>query len=95
MLKSIHIEYHNQKNWKSIIIVDNEKNKVYTIFTRGAKYSLAEIDLKDGLMQEIAKIEKLFPHKINVNNGRLYFLYKDVNNIYDKRKLYQGELPNL
>ena len=94
LLKIIHIEYHNQENWKPIIIVDNEKNKVYTIFTHGVIYSLAEINLRDGLVEEVAKIEKLFPQKIKVNNGRLYFLYKDVNNIWDKRKLYQGELPN-
>jgi hypothetical protein len=94
LLKSIHIEYHNQNNWKPIIIVDNKKNKVYTIFTSGAMYSLAEINLRSGLVKEVAKIEKLFPQKIKVNNGQLYFLYKDVNNIWDKRKLYQGELPN-
>jgi hypothetical protein len=95
LLKSIHVEYHNQKNWKPIIIIDNEKSKAYTIFTSGAMYSLAEINLRDGLVKEVAKIKKLFPQKIKVNNGQLYFLYKDVNNIWDKRKLYQGELPNL
>ena len=92
LLKSIHIEYHNQKNWKPIIIIDNVKNKVYTIFTTGVKYSIAEINLRDGLVKEVTIIERLFPQKIKVNNNRLYFLYSDINNIWKKRQLYQGVL---
>lgn len=94
LLNSIHIEYPNQKNWKPIIIVDDEKNKAYTIFKQGAIYSLAEINLKDGLLKEVAKIDKLFPQKIKVNNGQLYFLYNDVNNVWGRRQLYKGELPS-
>ena len=70
-------------------------NKVYTIFTSGMKYSLAEIDLQNGSVKEGTKIEKLFPQEIKANNGYLYFLYKDFTNAIDKHKLYQGELPSL
>lgn len=94
LIKSIPVDYHNQNNWKPIIIVDNEMNRIYTIFTTGSMYSLAEINLKNGLVSKVAKFEKLFPQKIRVNNGRLYFLYVDVNNVWDKRKLYQGDLDD-
>jgi len=95
LLKSINIAYQKRKNWLPIIITDTYKNKAYTIFKNGVIYSLSEINLLNGSVKEVTKIKKVFPQKININNGQLYFLYKDLNNIWDKRKLYQGELPNL
>jgi len=94
LIDSINVEYHNKENWIPIIITDNFKNKVYTIFTTGVMYSLAEINLKNGSVKEVTKIKKLFPQKIKVNNGHLYFLYKNYTGTWDKRKLYQGELSN-
>ena len=91
---SIHIDYQNRKNWKPVIITDRIKNKAYTIFTIGAKLSLAEIDLQNGSVKEVHKIEKLFPAKIRINNGYLYFLYHNVNNVWGTKRLFQGELPN-
>lgn len=90
--KSIKVEYHNNKNWTPVIITDIFKNKAYTIFTAGAMHSLAEINLQDGSVKEVAIIKKLFLQKIKVNNGYLYFLYKDMSNDQGKIKLYQGEL---
>ena len=75
-----------------IIITDNLKNKVYTIFTIGTIYSLAEITLFDGSVKEVTKIEKVFPKKIKVNNGKLYFIYNDLNNPKGRRQLHKGEL---
>lgn len=94
LLKSVKVEYHNKKNWMPIIVTDNFKNKAYTIFTISAMYSLVEINLLDGSVKEVAKIKKLFPHKIKVNNGQLYFLFKDFSNVWGRRQLYKGELPN-
>jgi|FLOH01.1.fsa_nt_gi hypothetical protein len=92
LVKTINVEYHNQDNWKPVIISDIVKNKAYTIFTRGAKYLLMEIDLNDGSVSEMTKIDKLFPEKIIVHNGYLYFLYNNLNNIWQKRSLFQGQL---
>lgn len=95
LIDSINVEYHDKENWVPIIITDNVTNKVYTIFTNGAMYSLTEIKLSNGSVREITKIKKIFPQKIKVNNNHLYFLYKDLNSNWNKRKLYQGELSNL
>jgi len=91
---STSVEYHKRNNWKPIIFTDKVKNKAYTIFTIGAKFSLAEIDLKNGSVKEVHKIEKLFPKKIKINNGYLYFLYHNVNNVWGTRMLFQGELTS-
>lgn len=90
---SIKVEYNNLNNWVPIIITDLIENKAFTIFTTGVMYSLAEINLADGSTKEVTKIKKLFLQKIKINNGHLYFLFKDLTNNMDKRKLYQGELP--
>ena len=94
LLKSVRVEYHNKENWIPIILTDNLKNKVYTILTTGAMYSLDEINLLDGSVEEVSIIKKLFPQKIKVNNGRLYFLYNDVNNVWGRKQLFKGELTD-
>jgi hypothetical protein len=91
---SIKVEYNYLNNWVPIIITDLIENKAFTIFTTGVMYSLAEINLADGSTKEVTKIKKLFPQKIKINNGHLYFLYKDLTNSMDKRKLFQGKLAN-
>ena len=90
---TIHIDYHNRKNWKPVIITDEVQNRAYTIFALGAKLSLSEIDLTNGTLKEVHTIEKLFPEKIKLHNGYLYFLYRDVNNVWGTKMLFQGELP--
>ena len=92
LLKSVKVEYHNKLNWTPAIITDVMKDKAYTIFTTGVMNLLSEINLQDGTVHELTKINKLFPQKIKVNNGHLYFLYKDLNKDWSKRKLYQGVL---
>lgn len=92
VIDTVHIDYHNLQNWKQVIITDKLKNKAYTIFTIGAKYSINEINLHNGSLKEICKVEKLYPSKIRINNGFLYFLYNDTNNTYARKQLYQLEL---
>lgn len=94
-INSVQIDYHKSQNWKQLLITDEIKYKAYTIFTAGSHYSLSEINLKDGSLTEICVIKNLFPQKIRVNNGYLYFLYKDLNNIFGRRKLYQLDLSRM
>jgi hypothetical protein len=54
---------------------------------------LSAIDLKSGSVKQVHRIDKLFPSRIKVHNGFLYFLYNDVNNVWGTRRLFQGELP--
>jgi len=89
---TIHIDYHERKNWKPIIITDQLKHKAYTLFSVGAKLMLSAIDLKSGSVKQVHRIDKLFPSKIKVHNGYIYFLYNDVNNVWGSRRLFQGEL---
>ncbi len=92
LLNTIDVDYHNQDNWKPVIITDIVKNKAYTITTTGVKYSLQEINLHDGSTEGVTRIDKLFPEKLIVNNGYIYFLYNDLGNVWQKRRLFQGEL---
>ncbi len=92
LLKSIKIDYHHQKNWSPVILTDIIGNKAYTVFSTGVGYSLFEINLQDGSIKEVTRITKQFPHKLKVNNGHLYFLYKKMNLERGKRRLYQRTL---
>ena len=95
LLKSLKVEYQNEKHWLPIILSDAIENKAYTIFKKGPKLSIAAINLFDGSVKELTVITKLFPQKIKINNGKLYFLYKNMSIERDKRILHFGELSNL
>ncbi len=92
LLDTIHVNYNLRDNWKQVIITDKIKNKAYTVFMTGTKLSLSEIDLKTGNLKKTTTIDKLFPTKIKINNGHLYFLYINTSNDWGKRQLFQGKI---
>ncbi len=93
-IDAIHINYNLKDNWKQTIITDRIKNRAYTLFNFGTKLLLSQINLKTGTTMPVTTIDKLFPDKIKVNNGFLYFLYIDATNEFGKRELYQSQISN-
>lgn len=86
------INYHHSDNWKSIIIVDKIATKAYTIFTRGSKYEIQELSLNTGKTTPKQIIPLAFPEKLKINNGYVYFLYKETGNIWARKELYRLKL---
>lgn len=88
----IDISYHLIDNWKSEIVVDKTDQKAYTIFTSGVKYQIHEINLQDGTTEIKQLIPLTFPEKLKINNGYVYFLYKEIGNIWARKELYRLKL---
>ncbi|MEZ5196407.1 MAG: carboxypeptidase-like regulatory domain-containing protein [Bacteroidales bacterium] len=76
-IRSIQINYHFNKNWKNKLIFDRTENKVYTTIAYNNFEELFEINLINGNIETKYKIPFLFPYKIMVNSGYVYFLCKD------------------
>jgi hypothetical protein len=87
------IDFHNNKHWVEDICIDEVYNKAYTLFRINGISYLHEINLKDGSLGKAIKIPDFpFVSKIQINNGKIYFLYTENSNIYQKyngyRKIY-------
>ncbi|MEA3477743.1 MAG: carboxypeptidase-like regulatory domain-containing protein [Bacteroidota bacterium] len=85
---SVHIDYHNDWYWQEEILVDPVACKAYTMIRNRSKYDLYEINLRDGTTEFSIKIPFTFPHKIMINNGFLYVLYRNIASSWDKKSLY-------
>jgi len=90
--KKIDISYHLNDRWKSKIIIDKASNKAYTIFTSGVKYQVHEIDLQKGTTEIKQVIPLAYPEKLKINNGYVYFLYKETGNVWARKELYRLKL---
>jgi len=91
-VKAYSVDYQNQNNWKPILLIDHIQNRVFTLFGDKHKKTLCEIDLLSGTYNEIESINKPFPKKIAINNGYLYFLYKDQSQSRGKNVLFMKDL---
>jgi len=86
------IDYCTEKDWAKKLFIDNVTNKVYTKFEKNGKISLKEINLINGsLLKEYKLNDCIFPLKIGVNNGYVYFLQNEIYGDY-KTKLYKQRL---
>ncbi|MEI7596932.1 MAG: carboxypeptidase-like regulatory domain-containing protein [Bacteroidota bacterium] len=87
--QEIPINYHNDKTWQKEFVFDEITKKVYAIFKKNGLTSLAEINLENGSIGEKIQIpDFVFVEKIHVNNGFVYFLYKEKTN-YEFKQLYK------
>ncbi len=82
------IEFHQQPDWKQDLLIDSVQKKIYAVFAKNGQYKIAEIDLQLGKIGNKINIPH-FQHLENmqINNGRLYFLYQgNIDNRY--KELY-------
>lgn len=75
------LSYNKERFWSRQILVDEDKQRAFTLFDRYGRVSLAEIDLEDGSISKQWELPKQFVSRIRVKDNEIFFLYKD--NIYD------------
>lgn len=87
--KEIPISYQNDDDWQKEFTMDKSTNKVYAIFKKDGLTSLAEINLRDGSIGPKVQIpEFVYIENIQINDGFVYFLYKEKIN-YEFKQLYK------
>ena len=86
------IDYCNEKDWAKKLFIDKVTNRLYAKFEKNGVISLKEISLKNGsILKEYKLNDCVFPLKLGVNNGYIYFLKNEVYGFY-KTKLYKQRL---
>jgi hypothetical protein len=86
-IRDINCNAHHDRDFKEKLIVDEIAGRVYALYQRAGLYHIREISLISGDILESYKIpDYQWIDKIEVNNNRLYFLY---------RKKFTGDLISL
>jgi hypothetical protein len=64
-------------SWTKNIYVDEEKSKVYTTFIQNGYYFLYSIDLNTGDLKKVLSITHLYPEKLQIHDGYVYYLFHE------------------
>ncbi|MCD4697334.1 MAG: carboxypeptidase-like regulatory domain-containing protein [Bacteroidales bacterium] len=91
LIKKIAINYHSLKDWKELIVADENHQKVYTLFQHSGTLDLREIDLRNGKLGTSNKLYYPFVKNIKIRNGFVYFIHKN-HSTRSKMKLYKQRL---
>lgn len=62
-------------NWSKNILIDEEKSKVYTTFILNGYYFIYTVDLNTGELRKVLSIAHLWPEKLQIHDGYVYYLY--------------------
>jgi len=73
----INVKGVSEGKWSGEICTDGVTSKVYTTFFRNGEYTLYHLNLNNGNLVSPVRIEKLFPDKIRIHNGFIYYLYRE------------------
>lgn len=76
IVKETGIKFHNEKNWKREMCIDEKRNSIYTIYENNGITELKEINLNNGLPVNSYKIPYPFVENIKVHDNYIYFLYQ-------------------
>jgi hypothetical protein len=64
-------------NWSKSIFIDEEKSKVYTTFVQNGYDFLYAIDLNTGELKKVLSIAHLYPEKLEIHDGYVFYLYHE------------------
>lgn len=77
-LASYPVSYQKSKNWKKEMYLDKESHNFYAINQVNGIYIFELLDLPSSkINKETAVSKQIFPRKVSVHNGYVYYLYKE------------------
>lgn len=84
----IPITYHKEPHWQRVIYSDPIRGEAYSAFLKNGILTLKEVDLETGELKGSYELPRQFPTRVQVRDGVVYFLYKELN--YDTtNRLYR------
>ena len=79
--------------WTKEILVDEVRNEAYTTFTRNGTLTMYRVNLETGSVSRSTRLGFVYPGKVKVHDGRVFYLY-DVPGEQDNKQLYRQVLVN-
>jgi hypothetical protein len=87
------ITYHKSKGWVPEIIMDEEKKAAFVCYTLNGITELHRLSLTDCRLAEKHVIaSQIFPEKIRIRGGWVYYLHKDNKAEWANRHLFRRKL---
>jgi len=78
-------------NWSKDIYIDEGKSKVYTTFIQNGYYFLYTVDLNTGELKKVLSIAHLYPEKLQIHDGYVYYLYHEAGS-GDNKELFRHSI---
>ena len=76
-VRSFQISYHYFENWKSELLINEEKTKLYARYEIDGLTTLRQINPSTGKVMNLDILEKhIYPLRIQIRNNYAYYLYK-------------------
>lgn len=92
-VKKIPLSLCNNRCLKHELFVDDARGKVYILFRKDGISTLMEINLSTGELENPVTVPGLpYIEKIKVNNGNIYFLHTERNNLTEYKRLYRMKI---
>jgi hypothetical protein len=85
---ALKIDQVNDGKWTNDILIDETDGKVYTVFSRNGTFSVYEININTGILKKRLSLLHLYPRKVKIYNGWVYYLY-DVAGDPDNKMLFR------
>lgn len=83
-VSEVPIAYHKLPHFERAIYTDPIRGDAYAVFEKNGYFTLREIDLETGELSGSHELPRQFPGKVQVRDGVVFFLYKELN--YDTTK---------
>jgi hypothetical protein len=93
-IDSIDISYHNgidKKEWKTLLIKDDETQTIYSVFLRGGRYYLKELNTSNGEVIGVYKLTHKYPEKLKIKGNYAYYVYRPFESL-QKKFLYKEKI---
>lgn len=71
------MEFHRQKNYQRMTIMDEEHHNIFALFEEDGYLSLHRINLSNGSLMDSISIPNIFPEHITIRDGYIYYLCRD------------------
>lgn len=80
--------------WTKEIYVDVVRQRAYTSFSRSGEYTLYRVNLETGELEKSTRLAFVFPQRVRVNDGKVFYLY-NVPGEQDNKQLFRQTLTGL
>ncbi len=93
-LDSIDISYHtgtDKKEWEHKLVQDYETRDIYSVYLRGGKYHLKELNTATGEIRQVYRLYYKYPERLRVKDGYAYYIYRPFESL-QKKYLYREKI---
>ncbi|MCB0771465.1 MAG: hypothetical protein KDC00_13775 [Flavobacteriales bacterium] len=87
-IDEVPITYHQDRDWRSCLLLDQATGAVYAVFARGVKAWLRRVDTSTGDLGPVQAMTFRFPEDIQVHDGYIYYVYRPFGSL-QRRTLYR------